>query len=371
MTAANEEMKPLRFGWFVPTSGDTSAFSDPDATIPPSLEHFTNVALAAESAGFEYVLVPVQTMCYEAWVSCAMIAARTERLQPLIAVRAGYMLPSQMAKMFTTFDQLTEGRVCINLIAGPGGDEQAAEGLVYQHDERYEVMEETVSIMKRLWTEESPVTHHGKHFQIEKGIVRPRPYQKPYPPFYIGGSSPAAKEVGARHANVYLFWGDTPERIAEQVAEVKQIAATFGREDEIGFGMRLQVVVRETEEEAWDAARAIIAGAPEALKGAIKNMWAESQANSRMKELSQAEDYRIGEHLWSGFTTVRPGAGVAIVGDPRQVAATLQEFIDLGCTDFCLSGYPHHIEAERFGRLVMPLFAGRVANPPVAAGTPG
>ena len=121
MTAPNEELKPLRFGWFVPTSGDTSAFSDPDATIPPSLEHFTNVALAAESAGFEYVLVPVQTMCYDAWVSCAMIAARTERLQPLIAVRAGYMLPSQMAKMFTTFDQLTQGRVCVNLIARAGG----------------------------------------------------------------------------------------------------------------------------------------------------------------------------------------------------------------------------------------------------------
>lgn len=347
---------PIRFGWFIPTAGDTSAFGDRSATIPPSLDHFTNVARTAEQAGFEYALVPVQTMCYEAWVSCAMIAARTERLRPLIAIRVGSIHPAQMAKMFSTFDQLTEGRVCINLIAGPGGAEQAAEGIFYKHDERYEVMDEAVTLMKRLWTEDAPVTHNGKHFQIENGTVFPRPYQKPYPRFYIGGSSPAAIDVGAKHAGCYLFWGDTPAKIAERITEVKRVAAGYGREDEITFGMRLQVLVRDTEEQAWHDANAIIADAPQALKSAIKGMWSESQANTRMKELAQAEDYLIAPHLWSGFTTIRPGAGVAIVGNPDQVAATLQEFVDLGCTEFCLSGYPHDEEAERFGHLVMPRF---------------
>ena len=361
----------LRFGWFIPTAGDTRAFGNDAASIPPSLDHFTKVAQAAESAGFEYALVPVQTMCYEAWVTCSMIAARTERLKPLVAVRAGYMLPTQMAKMFTTFDQLTQGRVCINLIAGPGGAEQAAEGLFYGHDERYDVMDETVTLMKRLWTETTPVTHKGKHFRIENGVVRPRPYQTPHPPFYIGGTSPAAKEVGAKHADIYLFWGDTPQRIAQEIADVKRVAAEHGREDGPDFGMRLQVLVRETEEQAWHDANAIIAGAPELLKSAIQTMWAESQANTRMKELAQAEGFRIGEHLWSGFTTVRPGAGVAIVGNPEQVAGTLQEFIDLGCSEFCLSGYPHDEEAERFGRLVMPYFADRIERQPVASGTAG
>ncbi len=362
-----KDSERIRFGWFIPTAGDTSDFGDPAANIPPSLDHFTKIALAAENAGFEYALVPVQTMCYEAWVTCSMIAARTERIKPLVAVRAGYMLPTQMAKMFTTFDQLTQGRVCINLIAGPGGDEQAAEGLFYEHDERYEVMDETVTLMKRLWTEDAPVTHKGKHFRVENGIVRPRPYQQPHPPFYIGGTSPAAKEVGAKHADCYLFWGDTPERIAEQIADVRRIATEHGRGDALSFGMRLQVVVRETEEQAWHDAEEIIAGAPEALRGAIRNMWGQSQANTRMKELSKVKDYRIGPHLWSGFTTIRPGAGVAIVGNPEQVAATLEEFIDLGCTDFCLSGYPHDEEAERFGRMVMPLLANRVAREPVAS----
>ncbi|MEX0683517.1 MAG: LLM class flavin-dependent oxidoreductase [Dehalococcoidia bacterium] len=360
----------LRFGWFIPTAGDTRAFGDGAANIPPSLDHFTKVAQAAESAGFEYALVPVQTMCYEAWIACAMVAARTERLKPLVAVRAGYMLPTLMAKMFTTFDQLTQGRVCINLIAGPGGAEQAAEGLFYEHDERYEVMDETVTLMKRLWTEDGPVTHKGKYYQVENAVVQPRPYQKPHPRFYIGGISPAAREVGARHADVYLFWGDTPERIAEEVAEVKRVAAKYGRGDDLAFGMRLQVLVRETEEKAWRDADALIAGAPQLLKDVVQNMWRESQANTRMKELAQTEDLRIGKHLWSGVATVRPGAGVAIVGNPEQVAETIQEFIDLGCTEFCLSGYPHDEEAERFGRLVMPYFADRIERQPATAGTP-
>ena len=369
--AGTKDNGRLRFGWFIPTAGDASSFSDPAASIPPSLDHFTKVARAAESAGFEYALVPVQTMCYEAWVTCSMIAARTERLKPLVAVRAGYMLPQQMAKMFTTFDQLTKGRVYINLIAGPGGAEQAAEGLFYEHDERYEVMDETVTLMKRLWTEDAPVTYKGKHFQLENGVVRPRPYQSPYPRFYIGGSSPAAKDVGAKQTDVYLFWGDTLERIAEEIVDVKRAAARYGREHDLTFGMRLQVLVRETEEEAWRDADAIIAGAPELLKSAIRNMWEESQANTRMKELAQAEGFRIARHLWSGFTTVRPGAGVAIVGNPEQVAETIQEFIDLGCTEFCLSGYPHDGEAERFGRMVMPYFADRVERQPAGAGTAG
>ena len=360
----------LRFGWFIPTVGDTSAFGDPSATMKPSLELFTDIAIAAEKAGFEYTLVPVQTMCYEAWVTCAMVAARTTRLKQLIAVRAGYMPPAQMAKMFATFDRLTEGRVYANLIAGPGGEEQAAEGLFYAHDERYEVMDETVTLMKRLWTEDEPVTHHGKHFRIENGVVRPRPYQRPHPPFYIGGESPAAVDVGAKHANVYLFWGDTTEHTADRIEKVRTAAEKYGRSEQLRFGMRLQVIVRETEEEAWDAANAIIEGAPKVLTEAISNLWKESQANTRMKELGKAQDYLIARHLWSGLTTIRTGAGVAIVGNPQQVADTLQEFIDIGCTEFCLSGYPHAAEAERFGKMVMPLFEGRIASEPLVASPP-
>lgn len=355
----------LRFGWFIPTSGDTTALGDPEATIPPSLEHFLSVAHAAERAGFEYALVPVQTVCYEAWVSCAMISARTEKLKMLVAIRSGLIAPTVLAKMFSTFDQLSQGRIYANLIAGGGAAELEADGVFFSHDERYEVMDETVHLMKRCWTEAKDIDHEGKFFRVKKARVRPRPYQKPHPPFYLGGISEAAREVSARHAHVHLFWGDTPERIAEQIADLRRRAAAHGREDELKFGMRLQVIVRETEEEAWDAAWGLIEGASDHLKRVTKGLWEQSQANTRMKELAEAENHLIAPHLWSGISTVRPGAGVAVVGDPEQVAATLQQFIDVGCTEFCLSGYRHDEEAERFGRLVMPHFQSRLA--PVGA----
>ena len=353
---------PVRFGWFVPTAGDTTAIGDPAADDPPSMEMFERVACAAEQAGFEYALVPVQTACYEAWISCAMMAARTERLKMLVAARPGFMAPTLTAKMISTFDQLTQGRVCINLIAGGGAAEMAADGCFLDHDERYEVMDETVTLMKRVWTETDPVTHHGKHFRVENAMVRPAPYQRPYPPFFLGGMSDAAREVSAKHADVHLFWGDTPERIALDLADIRKRAAKYGRADKLGFGMRLQIIVREREEEAWAAADRLIASESDKHKRAIAGLWEQSECNSRMKQLGQRDDLRIAPHLWSGITTVRPGAGVAVVGNPEQVADTLQQFVDIGCTDFCLSGYPHDEAARQFGRWVMPYFSKQVAN---------
>ncbi|WP_439814281.1 LLM class flavin-dependent oxidoreductase [Zavarzinia sp. CC-PAN008] len=353
---ASNASPAIRFGWFIPTAGDTTAIGDRSADIPPSMAMFERVALAAERAGFEYALVPVQTLCYEAWIACAMISAKTTRLKMLVAARPGFIAPTLAAKMIATFDQLSGGRVFINLIAGGSAAELAADGCYVPHDERYEMMDETVALMKRVWTEAEPVTHHGKHFQVDNANVHPKPVQQPHPPFFLGGMSDAAKEVSAKHTDVHLFWGDTPQKIAEEMADIRARAARHGRGDTIRFGMRLQVIVREREEDAWAAADHLIASASDNHKRMIADLWEQSQANTRMKALGAAADFRIAPHLWSGITTVRPGAGVAVVGNPAQVAATLQEFVDIGCTDFCLSGYPHDTAAEDFGRLVMPYF---------------
>ena len=331
----------LRFGWFIPTAGDTTAIGDPSADDPPGMEMFERVALAAEEAGFEYALVPVQTACYEAWISCAMIVAKTRRLKMLVAARPGFMSPTLTAKMISTFDQLSQGRICINLIAGGGAAEMGADGCFLDHDERYEVMDETVTLMKRVWTEADPVTHEGKHFRVENARVLPVPYQKPYPEFFLGGMSNAAREISAKHADVHLFWGDTPDQIARDIADISARARNHGRSNQLGFGMRLQIIVRENEQDAWDAADALIASASDNLKNMISNLWEQSESNTRMKELGQRDDLKIAPHLWSGITTVRPGAGVAVVGNPEQVADTLQQFVDIGCSNFCLSGYPH------------------------------
>ena len=363
---ALSDSEPIHFGWFIPTFGDGQGYGDMDGRIPAGMDLFVDVAQAAEDAGFEFALVPVEVNCWEAWISCSMIAARTERLRLLVAARPGYIVPTLMAKMVTTFDQLSGGRVYINLIAGPGGAQQAMDGVTYDHDERYAVMDESAEIMKRLWTEPEPVTFHGEHFDIEQAVVLPRPFQQPHPPFYIGGESEAARDVGAKHSDVYLFWGDTVEETAKKIEEIRGRAAAYGRADQIRFGMRLQVILREDEDDAWDAADALIANASDAARARREKAWEQSEANDRMLALTKVEDYRIAPHLWSGLSTVRTGAGVAVVGNPEQVAETLEQFIEIGCTEFCLSGSPHAREATRFGELVMPYFASRRA-PELAA----
>ncbi len=217
----------------------------------------------------------------------------------LVAARPGYIMPTQMARMIAAFDQLSQGRVYINLIAGGNPRELAGDGITYSHDERYEVMDESVRVMKALWTSDERIDWDGKHYQLRGAHAYPKPYQDPWPRFYIGGESDAARDVGARHADCCLFWGDTPHRTADKVLDVRCRAARFGRSG-ISFGMRLQVCVRETEDEAWDAAHRLIAGTTERQRHLRKNWRGDSQADSRMWQLSgesRDNDYRIAPHL--------------------------------------------------------------------------
>ena len=352
------EPRRLEFGWFLPTAGDTTAYGLASAQVAPSLELFDKVVAAAETAGFESMLVPVQTACWEAWISSAMMVARSKSMRMLVAARPSYINPVLLAKMVTAFDQLSGGRICINLIAGQSEAENESEGVKWGKEERYEIMDEEVSILKALWTTRGPVTFDGKFYQMKGAQIRPAPFQKPHPPFYLGGGSRQAWEISAKHSSVHLFWGDTYERIRANMAEIKTMAARHGREKDIGFGMRLQIVCRPTEKEAWDFAHELIGHASEAQKAFVRERFATSEANRRVRELAAGGEV-IERNLWTGITQVRPGAGIAIVGNPEQCAATLQDFIDLGCHSFCLSGYLHDEEAERFGKWIMPILRER------------
>jgi alkanesulfonate monooxygenase len=349
----------LEFGWFLPTAGDTTAYGLASAQVASSLPLFDRVVAAAETAGFEYMLVPVQTACWEAWISSAMMVARSKSIRMLVAARPSYINPVLLAKMIATFDQLSGGRICINLIAGQNESEVEGEGIRYPKEQRYELMEEEVRILKLLWTNRTAVDFDGKFHKLTKAQIRPRILQQPYPKFYLGGGSRQAWEISAKHSDVHLFWGDTPERIAANIAEIRKLASAHDRADKIGFGMRLQVICREREQDAWDAAETLVKDATDRQRQEIKTLYARSAANQRVQELAKEYGDLIMPHLWTGITKVRPGAGIAVVGDPQQCAATLQQFIDAGCHSFCLSGYLHDEEAERFGRLIRPLLAER------------
>jgi alkanesulfonate monooxygenase len=349
----------LEFGWFLPTSGDTTCYGDHSKFIQPSAELFDRVVLAAEAAGFEYFLVPVAATCWEAWISSAMAVAKTRRIKALVAARPGYVSPVQLAKMGATFDQLSGGRLAVNLIAGQSEAETEAEGITLAKADRYALMDEDVTIMKALWTARGPVDFDGGFHTLKGARIAPRPLQQPHPRFYLGGGSAEAWAISAKHADIHLFWGDTPERIAENITTIRGLAARYGRAEKIGFGMRLQILCRESEAEAWDAANELVRDVTEAHTRFIRTHYASSVANQRVQQLALEHGELIGPHLWTGVTRVRPGAGIVVVGNPRQCAATLQQFIDLGCTSFCLSGYLHDAEATRFARWVRPLLAER------------
>ena len=346
-------MRPLEFGWFLPTSGDTTAFGLDEASIEITPEYLQTVTDAAEQAGFEYLLIPVDQRCWEAYIVGAFVAARSQSIKPLIAARPGYVNPVLLAKMISTFAQFSGGRICVNLIAGQAEAEIQAEGIRYEKEDRYALMAEEVTILKALWAADEPLEYEGRFHQLKGASIVPKPAEAPR--FYLGGGSAEAWALSAEHSDVHLFWGDTPERIAHNIHAIREQAAAFGRADDIGFGMRLQVICREDEEEALAAAARLIEHIPEAAREILKQDTHNSAANRRVQELVAEKGLWIGPHLWSGLTRFRRGAGIAVVGNPEQCAATLQSFIDAGCHSFCLSGYLHHEECERFGRLVRPI----------------
>jgi alkanesulfonate monooxygenase len=355
----SDKQRDLEFGWFIPTRGDTLDYAEP-MQVPSSPEMFERVVVAAENNGFEYILLPVSALCWDAWMSSAFLIARTKSIKMLVAARPAYINPVLLAKMIATYDQMSKGRLSINLIAGQNEVENEAEGVGLAKEDRYAAMTEEVEICKALWAANTgKVDYNGKHYQLKQAQIGATTFQKPYPKFYLGGGSEEAADLSARHADVHLFWGDTIERIETNIADISARAAKYGRADDIGFGMRLQIICREDEAEAWEVAEGLVRNVTDAQRHIIDTHYANSAANQRVRQLAREYGKLIGPHLWTGLTQARPGAGIVIVGTPEQCAETLQGYIDVGCHSFCLSGYLHDAEAERFGKWVRPLLEAR------------
>jgi alkanesulfonate monooxygenase len=350
----------IDFGWFLPTMGDSESLGPP--TREATLDYLVDVAKAAEDAGFGFALVPVGTTCQDAWLSSSVVAGRTDRLKFLVAMRPGFVAPTVAAKMSNTLDQLTRGRVLINVVTGGYPAELAADGDFLDHDARYERTQEFMQVVRKAWTEEKRWDFEGKYYRVQGGNVFPRPYQKPHPPFYFGGASEAGRKVGAEEADVYLLWGETLEMVKERIDDMRRRAAGVGRT--LRFGMRIHVIVREKEEEAWEAADRLIAGIPEEFQAKMEKVLSrtDSEGERRQRMMREGkEDLVIAPNLWTGIARARVGVGTALVGSGENVARRLQEYADLGIDTFILSGYPHLEEAQRFGKYVMPHFAGKAA----------
>lgn len=342
--------------WFLPTHGDGHLLGTSQGARPVTLPYLKQVAQAADSLGYYGVLIPTGRSCEDSWVVASALVPLTERLRYLVAIRPGIISPTVSARMAATLDRLSAGRLLINVVTGGDPDENRGDGLHLSHSERYEASGEFLHIWRRVLQGEA-VDYDGKHLHVQNAKALYPPVQKPYPPLYFGGSSDAAHELAAEQVDVYLTWGEPPAAVAEKIADIRARAAKHGRT--VKFGIRLHVIVRETAEQAWQAADKLIANISDETIAAAQQSFSrfDSEGQRRMAALhgGRRDQLEIYPNLWAGVGLVRGGAGTALVGDPQQVAGLIKEYADLGIESFIFSGYPHLEEAYRFAELVFPL----------------
>jgi alkanesulfonate monooxygenase len=346
--------------WFIPTHGDGRYLGSAEGGRATTFPYLVQVARAVDQLGFDGALLPTGRSCEDAWVVASSLISATERMRFLVAVRPGLSSAGLAARMAATFDRLSGGRLLINVVTGGDPRELAGDGLHLSHDERYALTDEFLTVFRPLLGG-AEVSFAGKYLNIRAGKVLFPPVQRPAPALYFGGSSAAALRVAARHVDVYLTWGEPLEAVAAKLDAVRELAKEEGRT--LRFGIRLHVIVRETDEEARAAADQLISRLDDSVVAAAQAALSQhdSEGQRRMLTLHGGDrsSLYLGPNLWAGVGLVRGGAGTALVGGPDSVAARMREYALLGIDTFILSGYPHLEEAYRVAELLLPRLTQR------------
>lgn len=357
----------IKVHWFLPTGGDSREIlpTAPDAhRRAPTHEYLSQVAVACDTLGFDAVLTPCGTGCEDAWLATASLIPLTRRLRFLVAFRPGLLSPTLAAQMASTYQRMSGGRLCINIVAGAEDAELARFGEFSPKEERYARAGEFLAIMRGAWGEE-PFDFKGEHYMVRGATTRATP--RPRPPIYFGGASETAEVVAAEHVDVYLAWGETPEMIRERLDRMRQRAEDAGRGPDrpLRFGIRFHVISRDDADEAWAEAGRLLAGIDPADLAAAKAEFATTRSvgQRRMAEMAalrhdgvpdDPRELEVHPNLWTGVGLVRGGAGTALVGSHAEVADRMEEYRDLGIEEFILSGYPHLEEAYAAGEGLLP-----------------
>ncbi|MFI0735413.1 LLM class flavin-dependent oxidoreductase [Streptomyces sp. NPDC021225] len=357
----------LTFHWFLPTNGDSrhvvggghgTPVTEAGGDRPPTVGYLSQIARAAEDLGFVGALTPTGAWCEDAWLTTAMVSQRTERLKFLVAFRPGFLSPTFAAQMASTYQRHTGGRLLLNVVTGGESREQRAYGDFLDKDARYARTGEFLGIVRDLWDGRT-VNLTGDHLRVAEAKLTRLP--DPVPEVYFGGSSPAAGAVAARHADVYLTWGEPPAAVAEKITWVRGLAARQGRSPR--FGIRLHVITRDTAEQAWAEAGRLLDGFDDDTVRAVQEGLGRSESEGQQRMLALhgggRDGLEIHPNLWAGIGLVRGGAGTALVGSHAEVADRIAEYHALGIDEFILSGYPHLEEAYWFGEGVLPVLRRR------------
>jgi alkanesulfonate monooxygenase len=344
-------MNPCEVAWFSALCDDDYEFlGAPDPRLQASFDHCRNIALTAESGGFDNLLLPSgYALGIDSTAFAATIAPMLKRMKLLLAIRCGEMWPPQLARQLATINQMLGGRLTINIISSdiPGETLPSAP--------RYQRTIEVMELLNQILSGQA-VDYQGEFFKFKLDPPRIATTMNQRVPLYFGGLSEDAREAAAKVADVYLMWPDTMPAVTEIVTDLTARAAKYGRK--LKFGYRVHVVVRETESEARDAASRLLSKLDDTEGEAIRNRSLDSQSYGvrRQAELraGAGHDGYAEDNLWTGIGRARSGCGAAIVGDPDQVLAKLNAYRAIGMDAFVLSGYPHAAEADLFARHVLP-----------------
>jgi alkanesulfonate monooxygenase len=344
-------MSKCEISWFSALCDDDYEFLGvPDPRLASSWEHCRNIVLQAEKGGFDNILLPSgYQLGIDTTAFAAAIAALTHRIRLLMAVRVGESWPPQLARQIATLDQITGGRMTVNIISSEMPGETLGSAA------RYARTVEAMKILKTLLNGEE-LSHKGEFWNLEIAPPRIGTASGKCPPLYFGGLSPDARDAAAQGCDVYLMWPDRMEAVREIIADMKARAAHYGRT--LRFGYRVHVVVRETEAEARAAADRLLSKLDAETGAAIRAKSLDSHsagvaAQAALRETASDDGYAE-ENLWTGIGRARSGCGAAIVGDPDQVMAKLRAYQAEGIEAFVLSGYPHAAECDLFARHVLP-----------------
>lgn len=349
----SEHMKGAEVSWFAPLcNGDDEFLSKHDIRFKSDWSNTSNVLLTADRLGYRNILCPSSYQVGQDTLTFASaVAPLTSHINILAAIRCGEVHPPMLGRAIATLDHLLQGRLTINIISSnlPGTD--------LSSEARYQRSREVIEILKQGWTQEY-IDFEGEFYNIKLENTDPvKTYQQNGGPLlYFGGYSPFAVDLCAEHCDVYLMWPETEDKLQELMINMSRKAATYNRK--VDFGLRVHVIVRETESKAHQAAQRLMTYVEDEKGKEIREraLDAKSYGVARQTASREASDNEgfVEPHLWTGIGRARSGCGAAIVGDPDQVLAKIQRYMDMGIRAFIFSGYPHLDECRLFANYLLP-----------------
>ncbi|MEL7110710.1 MAG: LLM class flavin-dependent oxidoreductase [Pseudomonadota bacterium] len=346
------DLDAVEVSWFSALCSDDYQFLGvPEGALRSSWEHCRDILLEAETQGFNNILCPSSFQVGQDTLSfVAGCAPLTKSINMLAAIRCGEMQPIMLARTVATLDHMLKGRLTLNVISSDFPGEVADSAY------RYRRSHEVVELLKQAWTRDE-FNYDGEIYQFSKLTTEPaKPYQIGGPLLYFGGYSPPALELCGRHCDVYLMWPETKDQLAERMKAVNAVAASYNRV--IDYGLRVHMIVRDTEVEAREYAEHLVSKLDDEYGQLIRDRAHDSISlgvahQARARELADKFGY-VEPHLWTGIGRARSGCGAALVGSTDQILSELEIYQNMGIRAFIFSGYPHLDECKSFGTKVLP-----------------